>query len=84
MEKHTLLGVHISDRVKKASDVQGVFTQYGCCIRTRLGLHDADKNMCAPNGVILLELVGDENPCAEMEAKLRSIEGVEVQKMVFK
>lgn len=84
MEKHMIFGVHVSNRVKKATDVQAIFTQYGCNIRTRLGLHDASNNVCAPNGVIILEMVGDEKLCNEMADKLSSIDGVQVQKMVFK
>ncbi len=84
MEKHMIFGVHVSNRVKKATDVQGIFTQYGCNIRTRLGLHDASDNVCAPNGVIILEMVGDEKICNEMADKLSKIDGVQVQKMLFK
>ncbi|MFA4973367.1 MAG: hypothetical protein WC683_12185 [bacterium] len=84
MEKHMIFGVHVSNRVKKATDVQGIFTQYGCNIRTRLGLHDASDNVCAPNGVIILEMVGDEKICNEMADKLSKIDGVQVQKMLFR
>jgi len=84
MDKHTIFGVHITDRVGKATEVQEVFTKYGCNIRTRVGLHDASENVCAPNGVILLDLVGDEKLLDEMEGVLRAINGVEVQKMIFK
>ncbi len=84
MEKHMIFGVHVSNRVKKATDVQGIFTQYGCNIRTRLGLHDASDNVCAPNGVIILEMVGDEKVCNEMADKLSKIDGVQVQKMLFR
>jgi len=84
MGKHTIFGVHITDRVKKATEVQEVFTKYGCNIRTRVGLHDASENVCAPNGVILLEMVGDEHICNEMADSLKAIAGVEVQKMSFK
>jgi hypothetical protein len=55
MEKHIIVGVHITERVKHAGDVQKVLTDFGCQIRTRLGLHEADQNLCSPNGMILLE-----------------------------
>ena len=84
MEKHMIFGVHVSDRVKKSGDVQRLFTEYGCNIKTRIGLHDASDNVCAPNGVIVLEMVGDEKVCNEMATKLNAVEGVEVQTMVFK
>ena len=82
-DQHLILGVHITNRLTKASEVQAVFTQYGCHIKTRLGLHPVNDNYCSPQGVVLLEIFGDEAVCDEMAAKLAAIEGVEVQKMVF-
>ena len=84
MDKHMIVGIHVSDRVKKSGEVQKLFTEYGCNIKTRIGLHDASDNVCAPNGMILLELVGDEGTCNEMAQKLNGLDGVEVQTMVFK
>ena len=83
MEKHIILGVHITDRVQHATEVQAVFTEFGRGIKTRLGLHRVDANACSPAGLILLELCGEEARCDEMAAKLNAIEGVEAKKMVF-
>jgi hypothetical protein len=82
-EKHWILGVHVTDRVEKAGDVQRLFTEYGCNIKTRVGLHDVNEGYCAPSGVILLELFGDDQLCAELRDKLGAIAGVDVQEMVF-
>ncbi|QHI70554.1 hypothetical protein [Tichowtungia aerotolerans] len=83
MDKHILVGVHITERVKHASQVQEVLTRFGCQIRTRLGLHEADKGVCSSNGLILLELVDDEAKLKELQAALTAISGVEVQTMIF-
>jgi tRNA(Ser,Leu) C12 N-acetylase TAN1 len=83
MDKHIVVGVHITERVKHATEVQQVFTKFGCQIRTRLGLHQAEKNLCSPNGLILLEMVDDDAKVAELKQELTVIEGVEVQTMVF-
>ena len=83
LKDHVIFGVHITDRVKHVSEVQKVFTEFGCHIKTRIGLHDVDENYCSPNGLLLLELVGDRAGCDEMKARLTTIEGVEVQSMVF-
>ena len=83
MNKHIVVGVHITERVKHASEVQKVFTEFGCQIRTRLGLHEADKGSCSPNGLILLELVDDAAKVDSFKKKLTAIDGVEVQSMVF-
>jgi len=83
MDKHILVGVHITQRVKNAGCVQELFTKYGCSIRTRLGLHEADGQVCSPNGLIILELVDDDAVTTEFSAALKAIDGVEVQQMVF-
>lgn len=80
---HMIFGVHITDRVHKAPDVQVLLTQYGCNIKTRIGLHHVDDNVCSPRGLILLEMFGDERVCNELADKLSAVEGVEVQKMLF-
>lgn len=83
MDKHIVLGVHITERVKHAGDVQQALTDFGCSIRTRLGLHEADRKTCSPNGLLLLELTDDDTAAAGLSARLAAIEGVEVQQMVF-
>ncbi len=83
MDKHILVGVHITSRVEHSGDVQQILTKYGCSIRTRLGLHEADQGVCSPNGLILLEMTDDETTAAEMIVELESIGGVDVQQMVF-
>lgn len=83
MEKHMIVGIHITDRIKKAGEVQKVFTKFGCCIKTRVGLHDVSENYCATGGIILLELWGDPQAWKEMVGKLKKIKGVEVKQMVF-
>lgn len=81
-EKHIILGVHITDRLEHASQVQDVLTKYGCNIKTRIGLHEV-YNVCSPNGLLLLEMWGEEARCMEMADALSKIKGIEVQKMVF-
>ena len=81
--KHLIFGIHINDRVREIPGVQKILSEYGCHIKTRLGLHHVDQQVCSPRGLILLEMYGDEGPCHEMADKLGALEGVEVQKMVF-
>lgn len=82
LKKHVVLGVHITDRTHHVEAVQKAFTCFGCSIRTRLGLHEADAAYCSPNGLILLEMI-DEAKADELTQALQPIEGVEVQRMVF-
>ena len=30
--EHIIVGIHVTDRLKNAGDVQKIFTQYGCNI----------------------------------------------------
>ena len=82
-DKHVILGVHITDRMRRATAVQQVFTDYGCYIKTRLGLHETDAAFCSPNGLVLLEVVAPDKTAKALERKLAAIRGIEVQKMVF-
>jgi hypothetical protein len=82
-KRHIILGIHITGRVQHVPRVQDLFTEYGCSIKTRLGLHEASESVCSPNGLILLEMAGDEAPIFELAHKLEAVEGIEVQKMVF-
>ena len=82
-DDHIILGIHITDRLQEAGAVQAVFTEFGCNIRTRIGLHDVDESFCSPSGVVLIEFFGSEAEAVTMAEKLNAVEGVHVQKMVF-
>ena len=81
--RHIVVGVHITDRVHHAHKVQDLLTEYGCSIKTRIGLHDVSDQFCSPNGLLLLEMAGDEKPIFELIDKLNAVEGVDTQQMVF-
>ena len=79
--KHTIFGVHISQRVKSVPEVQAVLTKYGCNIRTRLGLHDADATTCSPSGLLIIDAFGAE--VEDFYTELKALEGVDTQRMDF-
>lgn len=81
--KLIIVGIHVTNRVKHIPSVQNVLTEFGCNIKTRIGLHEMTNNTCSPNGLILVELVGDEGKLKEFTSALFKIEGVEVKEMVF-
>ncbi len=83
LKSHVIFGVHITDRVEKSHSVQQVFTDFGCNIKTRVGLHDVSENYCSPNGLVLLEFIGTDAQREQMQKALSAIKGVEVQSMVF-
>lgn len=83
MEDHHIVGIHITDRIEHAPDVQQVLTEYGCNIKTRIGLHHVDDRFCSPRGLILLELFGDAATCRAMVDRLEQIQGVDTKEMIF-
>jgi len=83
MSKRIILGVQITDRVKNVLQVQKILTQYGCNIKTRLGLHEMSETACAPSGLLILETHGKEAEILALEKQLKKVKGVKVKKMVF-
>lgn len=81
--RHIVLGVHIADRLHHAHEVQDLLTEYGCSSKTRVGLHEASNESCSPNGVVLLEMAGDEKPVFELIDRRNAVAGVDTQRMVF-
>lgn len=85
-KNHYIVGIHITDRVRHVPGVQDVLTKSGCVIKTRIGLHDTGDtgdNSCSPNGLIIVELLGDDGKLDEFVSKLRAVKGVDVQQMIF-
>jgi hypothetical protein len=83
MHKRIVVGVLQTKRVDTAPEVQQIFTEFGCNIKTRIGLHDVADGSCSPTGLILLEMYGDESKIMEMEDQLNRLDGVKTQRMVF-
>lgn len=84
MNEIVVLGIYIYERSKNASAVQSLLTQFGCSIKTRLGLHEVIDNYCSNSGLILIELTGDKKEMETLEQELRKLSEIEIQKMVFK
>ncbi len=83
MAQKTVLGIMITNRIANAQQVQKLLTEFGCNIKTRLGLHEVNEDSCSTTGLIILELFGKENDSLELERQLRNIQGIQVQKMLF-
>ncbi|MEI8121986.1 MAG: hypothetical protein WCI20_08025 [bacterium] len=83
IDRHIIVAIHITNRAKQASLVQGLLTKYGKYIKTRIGLHEATGKTTAPNGIILLELVKAERCTKTLLASLNAITGVDAQCVVF-
>ncbi len=79
-----ILGVLITDRQKEAGKVQTLLTKFGCSIKTRLGLHEVTDNLCSSSGLIILELTGEIAEMDKLEKELKTIGGIQSQRMIFK
>lgn len=74
----TILGISLDNRIETAIEFQKIVTEYGCNIRTRIGLHSSEDGKCMNRGIVLLELCNDS---PELIAKLDK--RWPLQKMVF-
>lgn len=66
----------INKRKKEAVTVQKILTEWGCLIKTRLGIHEGVLDNCTEAGSIFLELVGEEEKLNELSRKLNLLDGV--------
>ena len=72
----TIFGIRLSERMKNSADLQSLLTDYGCLIKTRIGLHDTSCGVCSPHGIILLETINDEARINDMINALQNLNGV--------
>jgi len=84
MADTTILGILLRKRMQTAESFQEILSKHGCIIKTRVGIHNASDNKCSPDGVILLDVIGDDSEIATLEKDLKFLYGAEVQKMSFK
>lgn len=78
-----LMGILIKERQYVATQVQDILTKYGCSIKTRLGMHEATNDRCAPHGFVILELTGDKTEMDKLEVELNDLQSVEAKNITF-
>ncbi|MFH0771403.1 MAG: hypothetical protein V1933_02165 [Candidatus Omnitrophota bacterium] len=69
----TLLIILVANRSKSAVSVQKALTEFGCIIKTRLGIHDGVLTHCSNTGLIILELVGEKARVKKLAEKINGI-----------
>ena len=78
MEK--FIGIlRISTRRETALEVQKILTEYGCNIKTRLGIHDGVVDQCSDEGLVILELVGEKDHLTAMVESLNKVAGAKAK-----
>ena len=55
----TIIGVSLENRIETSVEFQKIITDFGCEIRTRIGLHPSQSEVWLNRGIILLEVNGD-------------------------
>ncbi len=56
----TIIGIKLSNRNETSIEFQKILSDYGCSIRTRIGLHDTHTDYCTNFGIVLLEVIDDK------------------------
>ncbi len=74
--KKSILLILIGKRKEEAVKVQQILTGWGCMIKTRLGIHDGVLDDCSDSGLVILELVGENEKKEELTRKLSVLPGV--------
>jgi hypothetical protein len=77
----TVFLIMVGNRKESAAKVQQILTGWGCMIKTRLGIHEGVLDNCTETGLIILEVVGEEEKKAELERKLGIIPGVAAERV---
>jgi hypothetical protein len=72
----TVLISLLSRRRGSAVEFQKIITEYGCIVKTRLGIHDGVLDKCSDEGLIIMELAGERAKIEELRAKLDALNGV--------
>lgn len=80
MACYNVMALIINHRSKKAPEVQEVLTKHGCIIKMRLGLHEAG-NVCSEEGLVILQLSGEEEEIKALEKDLNNLDGVTAKTM---
>ncbi|MDD5066499.1 MAG: hypothetical protein PHF84_05580 [bacterium] len=69
----------LGKRMNSAVETQKVLTEFGCIIKTRLGLHNLSDNQCEESGLVILEVQGEPGQQKEFRKKLSRIRGVNLK-----
>lgn len=75
MACYNIMTILVNHRSKNTNELQKVLTKYGCMVKVRLGLHEAE-NVCSEEGLIILQLNGSNGEIEEFKKELNSLEGI--------
>ncbi len=76
MSCYYVIGIRMDNRVSNSLKLQEVLTRNGCQIRARLGLHEASEDVCANDGLIVLQPCGELAVVEQLVADLNGLDGI--------
>lgn len=83
MSQIRIVGLLIADRIKEAGRTQLVLAKHSRIIRSRLGFHELNDDICSRNGIILLNITGTAEEQQKLVDELKAIGGLELREMLF-
>lgn len=82
MDEFIIMIIKVNHRIQKAAKMQEILTKYGFNIKVRLGLHEMGDD-CSNQGLILLQLSGDDTVIETFENELCSLDGVSAKRVII-
>jgi hypothetical protein len=79
MSYYYVIGVRMDNRINNASGLQQVLTRNGCKIKARLGLHEISEDLCATDGLIILQPFGEKEEIEQLVKDLNILDGVKAK-----
>jgi hypothetical protein len=76
MSYYYVIGVRMDNRVGNAAAFQKVLTENGCKIKARLGLHEVSEDLCATDGLIILQPYGETAEIEQLVEELNALDGI--------
>ncbi len=76
MSSYYIIGVRVDNRVVSVAKFQEVLTRDGCSIKTRLGLHDVSEDVCAADGIVIIQPYGTKEAIDAMVSDMNGLEGI--------
>jgi len=79
--KYNIMGIVVENRNNNAPNFQEILTKFGCIINLRIGFHEKLENSCLNEGLIILELLDNQNEIDKLQKELENIDGLRMQIM---
>jgi hypothetical protein len=71
-----IIGIRMDNRTSNALNFQKTLTENGCKIKARLGLHETSEDLCANDGIIVLQPCGEKEEVERLLKDLNALEGI--------